>query len=127
MGYTGGVPETSAYQLAIELARIAHDNKAEGVVVLDLRGISPVTDFTVIATGTSDRQIRAVADRAAEYGTRIGERPYGASGHENARWILIDFVNVVFHVFAKSYRDYYDLELLWGDAPRLDWARSESA
>lgn len=125
--YTTGVIARSAYQFAIELARIAHDNKAEDVVAFDLRGISPVTDFTVISTGTSDRQMRAVVEQAIEYGKKVGERPYGRSGRESARWILIDFVDVVFHIFAKPYRSYYDLELLWGDAPRLEWARGETA
>lgn len=114
-------------QFAVELARLAHDHKSEDVVALDLRKISSVTDFVIIATGTSDRQMRAVADLAVEYARKVGERPFGSSGHENAVWILIDFVDVVFHLFARPYRDYYDLELLWGDAPRLEWARSESA
>ena len=117
----------TAYQFAIQLARIAHENKAEDVVALDLRGISPVTDFTVIGTGTSDRQMRTVADQAVEYGTKLGERPYGFTGYQSATWILIDFVDVVLHVFGRPYRAYYDLELLWGDAPRLEWTRSESA
>ena len=125
--YAERVTSPNAFQFAVELARIAHDNKAENVVAFDLRGISPVTDFTVISTGTSDRQMRAVAERAIEYGQKVGERPYGFSGRESARWILIDFVDVVFHVFAKAYRSYYDLELLWGDAPRLEWARGETA
>ncbi len=126
-GYPGSVSNGSAVQFAIELARIAHDNKSEDVIALDLREISPVTDIVVIATGTSDRQMRAVADQTVAYGRKMGERPYGFSGYEAAAWILVDFVDVVFHVFARTYRDYYDLELLWGDAPRIEWARSESA
>lgn len=121
------MPNRDALQFAIELARIAYDNKSEDVVALDLRGISPVTDFVVIGTGTSDRQMRAVANMIVEYGKKVGERPFGFSGYENACWILLDYVDVVFHVFGKPYRDYYDLELLWGDAPRIEWARSESA
>ena len=121
------MPSTIAHQFAIELARIAHDNKSEDVIALDLRGISSVTDYTVIGTGTSDRQIRAVADAVIVYGKKVGERPYGFCGRENSVWVVVDYVDVVFHIFAKQYRDYYDLELLWGDAPRLDWARSESA
>ncbi len=119
--------EGTAHQLAIEMARVAHDARATDVVVLDLRGISPVTDFTVIATGTSDRQIRAMADMVIERAKQHGERPFGKSGYDQATWVLVDFVTVVFHGFAKPYRTYYDLELLWGDAPRVDWARSESA
>jgi ribosome-associated protein len=121
------VSERDALQFAIEVARIAHDNKSEDVIGLDLRGVSPVTDFVVIGTGTSDRQMRAVADRVVEYGKRMGERPFGVSGVETAAWILLDYIDVVFHLFSKPYRQYYDLELLWGDAPRIEWTRSESA
>jgi len=125
--YNRAVTKMSAYQFAVELARVAHDNKADDVVALDVRGVNPVTDFLVIATGTSERQMRAVADRAVEYGAKVGEKPYGLSGYDGGTWILVDFVDTVFHIFARAYRSYYDLELLWGDAPRLEWARSESA
>ena len=94
---------------------------------MDLRGISSVTDFTVVVTGTSERQMRAVADRLLEYGRKVGQKPYGLSGQDSATWILVDFVDVVVHVFAAPHRAYYDLELLWGDAPRLEWRRSETA
>ena len=126
-GYAEAVSERSALQFVIELARIAHDNKSEDVIALDLRGVSPVTDFVVIGTGTSDRQMRAVADLVIEYGKKLGERPFGVAGYETAAWILLDYIDVVFHLFSKPYREYYDLELLWGDAPRIEWARSESA
>ena len=125
--YHSVVANQDARQFAIEVARLAHDNKSEDVVALDLRGISPVTDFVVICTGTSDRQMRAVADAVREYGKKVGERPYGVAGYDNAVWILLDFVDVILHVFSRTHRAYYDLELLWGDAPHLEWARSESA
>lgn len=121
------MPNSQALQFTIELAGIAHDNQSQDVVVLDLRGISPVMDFVVISTGSSDRQMRTVADKVIEYGKKVGERPLGVAGYESAAWILLDYVDVVFHIFAKAYREYYDLELLWGDAPRVEWARSESA
>jgi ribosome-associated protein len=116
-----------ARQFAVEIARIAHDHKGENVVALDLRGISRVMDYTVICTGTSDRQMRAVADQILDYAKRVGQKPYGSAGREAGRWIVIDFVDVVVHIFAPSDRAYYDLELLWGDGPHLEWARSESA
>ncbi|MFQ5414304.1 MAG: ribosome silencing factor [Phycisphaerae bacterium] len=119
--------DTDARQFAIELARITHDHKCEEVTAMDLRGMSPVTDFTVIATGTSDRQMRALTDRLTEYAKKVGEKPFGISGYHAGTWILIDFVDVVVHIFARPYRAYYDLELLWGDAPRLEWARSVTA
>ncbi|RME41366.1 MAG: RsfS/YbeB/iojap family protein [Planctomycetota bacterium] len=62
-----------------------------------------------------------------DYARKVGERPLGVSGYEACVWILLDFVDVVFHIFTRSAREYYDLELLWGDAPRINWARSESA
>lgn len=116
-----------ARQFAIEIARIAQDHKAEDVVAFDLRSIHSITDFTVICTGTSERQIRAVAERVMEYGRKVGEKPYGQCGYENAAWIIIDYVDVVLHVFARPFRTFYDLELLWGDAPRIDWSLAETA
>jgi ribosome-associated protein len=126
-GILGGVQDINASQFAIEIARVAYDNKSEDVTVLDLRGICPVMDFVVICTGTSERQIRAVADSVKEYARKIGQRPFGFCGYDSASWVVLDYVDVVLHTFAKPYRTYYDLELLWGDAPRLEWARSESA
>lgn len=116
-----------AAAFAVELARIAHDLKCEDVTGMDLRGLSGATDFTVICTGTADRQMRAAADRMIEYGKKIGERPFGVSGYDGGTWILVDFVDVVVHIFARPYREYYDLELLWGDAPRIEWRMAETA
>ncbi|MBI4580223.1 MAG: ribosome silencing factor [Planctomycetes bacterium] len=106
---------------ARQLARLASDNRAEDIVILDLRNLSAVADFFVIATGTSDRQMRAIADQVEAHGLTVGQRVYGRSGYENATWLLIDYVDVVLHLFDAERRQYYDLELLWGDAPRIDW------
>ena len=121
------MPQVSAERFAIETARIAHDHNAEDVTVMDLRGLSPVTDFFVICSGTSDRQRRTVCDMVKDYGRTIDFKPLGLSGYHTANWVLVDFVDVVLHVFAPEYREYYDLELLWGDAPRIEWIRSASA
>jgi ribosome-associated protein len=117
----------SGIEFAKALARIANDNRAEDVVILDLRGLSPVADFFVIATGTSDRQLRAVADQMDEYAKRVNQKRYGLSGYQTATWILVDYVDVVVHLFDPDRRHYYDLELLWGDAPRVEWQQSASA
>lgn len=114
-------------QLAIDLARVASDHKAENVVVLDVRGLTSIADFLVIGTGTSDRQMHTVAERVEEYARRVGERPYGVSGQGSDAWVLVDFVDVVVHVFSREARDYYELDLLWGDARHLEWRRSETA
>ncbi len=119
--------EISAEKLAIELARLADDNKCDDVTVMDLRGRSSVADFFIVGSGTSDRQMRAAADTLIDHAKKIGTRPYGRAGRDNAEWILVDFVDVVVHIFTPETRRFYDLELLWGDAPRLDWARTASA
>ena len=102
-----------AREFAVEVARLAEDYRCEDVVVLDLRGISPVADFFVIATGTSDRQMQAVADAAGERAAELGRHLLGRAGYEAAQWILLDHVDVVVHIFDAERRDYYDLELLW--------------
>ena len=118
-----------ARRLAIALARTAAENRCRDVVVLDLRKLSPVTDFFVLATGTSARQMRSAAERAVEAGEELGEEPFSVEGTEVAegtqagRWVLIDYFDVVVHVFTDESRRYYDLELLWGDAPRINWAK----
>lgn len=90
---------------------------------MDLRALSPITDFFVICSGTSDRQMRTAAEHMIEHGKRVSQPVFGLSGMESATWILIDFVDVVVHIFTPEHRRYYDLELLWGDAPRIEWNR----
>ncbi len=97
------------------------DNNATDIVVLDLRGISPVTQYFVIATGTSDRQMRTVADAIAEHGRKIGQPVWHVAGERSADWIVMDFVDVVVHIFDEVHRRYYDLELIWGEAPHVRW------
>lgn len=109
--------------LAIEAARLAHDSHCQDVQVLDLRGRSPVTDYYVIATGTSDRQLRSVCDEIADHGGKNGSKVWHISGQDSARWILLDFVDFVVHLFDDEHRGFYDLELLWGDAPQVDWKK----
>ena len=127
-GYaTGVVSEPDARRFATETARIAAEHQAENLVVLDVRGISPVTDYFVIGSGTSERQMRAVFEAIRAYGATVGERPIGTAGYDTATWMLLDFVDVVIHIFAPKYREYYDLELLWGDAPKVAWPRPINA
>jgi len=113
-----------ARKLAVEAARLAHHGNCTDVVVLDLRKISPVTDYFVIATGTSDRQMRSVADDISEHGQSVGQNVWHVAGAETAEWILLDFVDVVVHLFDRQHREYYDLELIWGEAPKVRWRRT---
>ena len=110
-------------EFAVAAARLAHDSNCEDILVLDLRGRSPVTDYFVIATGASDRQLRSVADDLAAYGKSAGAKVWHVEGQETGQWILLDFVDFVVHLFDDQTRHYYDLELLWGDAPRVRWQR----
>ncbi|MGA2266309.1 MAG: ribosome silencing factor [Phycisphaerae bacterium] len=112
-----------ARMLAIEAARIAEDDKTEDIVVLDLRSVSPVTSYFVIGTGSSDRQMRTVADDVAEYGRKVGQPVWHVAGQQSGEWIVMDFVDVVVHLFDPSHRRYYDLELIWGESPRVRWRR----
>ncbi len=101
----------------LRIAELALERKAEEVVALDLRGISSATDYFVLATGNSDIQVRAIAEHIMEELAKEGTRPLHAEGLDRARWVLLDFVDVIVHVFHPAARGFYQLELLWGDAP----------
>ena len=107
-------------EFAIQAARIALELNSRDVMVVDLRGISPATDFFVIATSTSNRQGRTVCDEITVFAKAHGFPRFGMAGHEQGQWILADFVDVVVHVFDEEYRNYYELETLWGDAKQLE-------
>ncbi|HUT31252.1 MAG TPA: ribosome silencing factor [Sedimentisphaerales bacterium] len=111
--------DTEARTFALAAARLADGRHCSDIVVLDLRGMSPATDYFVIATGTSGRQMRTVADEISKEAREHGLQRFGRAGYEQGRWILLDFIDVVIHIFDREYREYYDLELLWGDAKRL--------
>ena len=110
-----------ARQFAVDAGRMAVDTHCRDVVVLDVRGISPITDYFVIATGSSGRQMRSVAEEVEEMGKPRGFVPFGRNGYEGESWLLADFVDVILHVLSPTARSFYDLEGLWGDAPRVDW------
>jgi len=112
---------SEAKAFALAAAKLAEERHCTDITVLDLRDTSPATDFFVIATGTSDRQMRTVADEVSEIGRQHDFQRFGRAGYDQGRWILLDFVTVVVHIFDSEYRDYYDLELLWGDAERIDY------
>jgi ribosome-associated protein len=111
----------AARQFALQAAWLAANTRCHDVVVLDVGGLSPVCDYFVIASGTSARQMRTVADEISELGEKSGFRSYGAAGYEGESWILVDFIDVVVHLFSDEARRFYDLDNLWGDAKRVDW------
>lgn len=94
------------------------ERKAHDVVTLDLRGISSATDYFVLASGRSDVQVRAIAEHVVEELKKDGHRPEHVEGLQGGRWVLVDYIDFVVHVFHPHARDFYQLENLWGDAPR---------
>lgn len=105
--------------LAREIAALALEKKATDVLLLDLRDLSSACDFFVIASGGSEQQVRAIGDHVeAKIKETRGERPWHVEGRENRRWVLLDYVHVVLHIFHPETREYYLLERLWADAPR---------
>lgn len=89
--------------------------------MLDLTEVTPIADYFVIATGTSGRQMRALAEEVDRVLREYGSRPVGVEGKDDSQWILHDFGDIVLHVFSPDARKLYDLEHLWADAPRVDW------
>jgi ribosome-associated protein len=104
---------------ALLCARAAIDKKAENVKVLDLSDLSGFTDYFVICSGMSDRQVRAICDSVAHALESEGRELLSSEGYTEGRWVLMDFGDVVVHVFLDALREYYDLESLWTDAPRV--------
>lgn len=106
---------------AVELAQ---ERKAQEVVVLDLRGISTATDHFVLASGRSDVQVKAIAEHVSEELKKEGHRPSHIEGMRGGRWVLLDYIDLVVHIFHPQARSFYQLENLWGDAPR--WSVPEA-
>ncbi len=97
-----------------QILGLAIDKKAGRIVVFDVRGLSSLTDFFMVCHGTSEAQVKAIVDNIRK-GTE--NKPRHLEGYENQNWILLDYFDIVVHVFKKDERDYYELERLWADAP----------
>jgi ribosome-associated protein len=104
-------------------ARVAQENKGRNIVVLDMRNITPLYDFFVIATGASRRQIHTIAEEIDAALHENGDKRQSISGYETSKWVVQDYGDVVVHVFDAPTREYYSLEDLWADAPRVNWER----
>jgi ribosome-associated protein len=100
---------------------VAADNRGRDVLIIDLRKLTTLVDFFVIASGTSRRQIHAMADEIDRALGQLGEEKIGIEGYNESHWVLLDYGDIVVHLFDDNTRHYYDLENLWGDAPRIEW------
>lgn len=110
----------NSLQLALAAARTADENRGIDIVILDLRELTPLFDYFVIATGGSRRQLHAMSeeiDDALQQG--LGDKRLSIEGYQDSRWILLDYGDVVIHLFDAETRDYYSLEHLWGGAKRV--------
>lgn len=116
-----------ALEHALAAARTALDNRGQDIVVLDMRELTSMFDYFVVATGTSRRQLHAISDeidRVLE--VELGQRRLGVEGYQESRWILLDYGDVVIHLFDPDTRAYYALEELWAHAPRVPFPASDS-
>ncbi len=120
-------------RLAAVIAEQADDKKAQSIVELDLRGVVDYTDYFVVCSGGTERQVKAIADAIhAGCKTQLGVSPRRVEGLPAARWVLMDYLDVVVHVFVPELREFYALERLWGEVPArelgpADFARGDLA
>ena len=106
-------------EIALTAARAAAEKQAAAVAILDVHGLIVITDYFVICSGQTDRQVKTIVEEVERALRELGERPIRREGEAGARWVLLDYIDVVVHVFAEEEREYYDLERLWRDAPRI--------
>ena len=122
-----GTPSAGSLEIAVVAARAAAAKQAAATTILDVHGLIVITDYFVICSGQTERQVKTIVEEVEKGVRELGERPIRREGEADARWVLLDYVDVVVHVFAKEEREYYDLERLWRDAPRIAWDGSERA
>lgn len=108
----------TAIHLPDAVAEAASEKKARDIVVLDMIGISMVTDYFIICSANSTTQVKAIADHIEEKLDEQGVRPINKEGYREARWVLLDYGTCVVHIFVEEERQFYDLERLWGDAEK---------
>ncbi len=116
----GAIPlENRIKQRAVKAAELALDKKASNVVILDLKDLSSIADYFVICSGENRAQIRAIAESIDEHFSKEKIFPRGKEGMDTARWILMDYGDMVVHIFDEETRSYYDLDKFWMDAGRI--------
>ena len=108
-------------QAAVAAARAAAAKQAEHITILDVHGLIVITDYFVICSGATERQVRTIVEEIEKALRELGRKPVRREGESERRWVLLDYVDLVVHVFTEQEREYYELERLWGDAPRSAW------
>ena len=113
--------ERDSRLLAIHCARLLDENKLEDITILEVGVCLSITDYFIVSTGRNARHLKAATDKLLKDLRQKGIRRYGVEGYKEGKWVLIDLVDAVVHLFETESRKFYDLELLWGDCPRLEW------
>ena len=113
----------SGHDRACLAAKVAADNKGKDILVLDLRGITPMFDYFVLSTGSSRRQVHTIVEETDAALRDVGDTRMSVEGYDTSKWIVQDYGDVLTHTFDPDTRDYYKLEELWADAKRIDWER----
>ncbi|HZR46616.1 MAG TPA: ribosome silencing factor [Candidatus Manganitrophaceae bacterium] len=108
-----------AKKKALQIAEVAQSKHAEEIVVFHVSGLTSLADFFVLCSAESEPQMRAIVDAVEDSLNKKGARPYGVEGREAGLWVLLDYNDVILHIFKKEAREFYNLDRLWGDAPRI--------
>ena len=112
---------SSSKEKALFCAQAALDHKAIDLAILEVKKLSSFADYFVISSGSSDRQVQAIASHIEEKLGKQGLHPLGIEGKREGRWVLLDYGDVIIHIFYQPIREFYDLERLWSDAPKVEW------
>ena len=118
-----GAEAAQVASFAVEAARLLHDRHCADVLLLDVRGLSDVTDYILIGSGTSDRQMVSVGQELEDLAKLSDLARFGREVDLPTTWLVLDFVDVVVHLFDPPVRAHYDLEMMWGDAAKVPWQR----
>ncbi len=111
--------EISSWDKTLLLTRLALEKKAYDLVVLDVHALTSIADYFILCSGRSDRQVQSIAQGLEENAADEGVKPYAVEGTQRGHWVLMDFSDVIVHVFYEPVREFYDLDALWGHAPRV--------
>ncbi|MDA8155825.1 MAG: ribosome silencing factor [Actinomycetota bacterium] len=112
--------QASSRDKAIRIASLASDKKASGLVIMEMKDLTSYADYFVICTAESSTQIKAISDNIVENMQKEGQRPLSVEGLSQSKWVLLDYADVIAHIFDPDTRLFYDLEKLWLDAPRVE-------
>ena len=112
-------------ELAKAAAGFAYEKKARDIIGLNLEGKSPVTDYFVVCSGSNKPQIKAICDNIDDKMAELGVNPLRIEGYKEAQWVLMDYGNLIVHIFDDESRDYFNLERLWGDAPAVRFSAAD--